>query len=178
MAVTQATGLLLPKQDDPNRPDQHPGYLPFRVSVGTHIPGAPEGDATANQPDPLDDEMADGHRLGAVAPPLHVFLRGFRGTRTQAHSFMFIPLVRYTAVNPRYRSVILPTALDDAALGQPDPLDDEVFSESASDGERFAEDLVGGGRGARQAHDPAQQLSDSEQSATGATGIWSIGGRV
>lgn len=95
-----------------------------------------------------------------------------------ANQFLTVPRVRYVMNNSRYVQVVLPVPADDAVAGQPDPLDDEVFSDSASYAEHdVPEAAVEVGRSTA-AHEADQVMNDGEVSQAGTIGIWSIAGRV
>jgi len=189
MATTKATGLIMPDAvaGTPGHITPrlaiagHPGYLEVGATTLSQ-PGLPEGDAATFQPE--DDEMLGGFETGAVAIP-H-FPRGAAGNRNAAHHFELSTVIRsrYTQSNPRYYHVVMPTPLEDGATGLPDPLDDEVYSVSASEGEKDGYPHGGQGQAAAEArksnlaHEVDQVMSDSEVSATGATGVWSFAGRT
>jgi hypothetical protein len=188
---SKATGLIMPKArfDTPGHINptyaiaNHPGYL----SVGAALllqPGLPEGDAATFQPE--DDEMLGGFETGAVAIP-H-FPRGAAGNASQGHDALRVSTavlsggIVYGSAAQYQR--LLPTPAEDATSGLPDPLDDEVYSEAASVTGRYSYPHAGTGppaaeaRKSNLAHQVDQVLGDSEPSASGATGVWSIAGRT
>jgi hypothetical protein len=191
VAQSKATGLLMPRSltgtvgriSPTYAIANHPGYL----SVGAALllqPGLPEGDTATVQPE--DDEMLGGFETGAVAIP-H-FPRGAAGNAVQAHDALRVTSVVLSGgivygSAAQYQR-LLPTPAEDATSGLPDPLDDEVYSEAASVTARYSYPHAGTGPPAAEArksilaHQVDQVLGDSEPSASGATGVWSIAGRT
>jgi hypothetical protein len=175
-----ATGLIMPALPDgqykrPAVSAGSPNYIPWRAGTEMVQPGHPLGDAAVTQPDALDDEMLSSVEVGVVAIP-H-FPRE-RWTINFAHHWEAVPRVKYTQQAAQYTNVILPEPVGDQYSAGLPPEGDEVFSQSDSEGEYDATPTPIEARPARPAHQVNQVMSDSEVSESGATGVWSIAGRV
>lgn len=148
--------------------------------VKTLNQGIPEGGPTADF-DPLGDLDEDRTGLtewGAVPVPAfpREAVRFFAGHETE---FTTLPMHAYTQANPRYQQVVFPEPMGDDASGLPEE-DSAVYSVSASDSAMWNRGRapVDEAQKANLAHQANLIMSDTEQSATGATGVWSIAGRA
>ena len=190
MAQTKATGLLMPKVPDgqTRRPPVtagSPGYIPAYASTGGRVATDQPLGAIDLQSDLEEDDTYGSVEVGVVAIPhfpreARMFFAG--------HGAKAIPIKElhtYTHQAPKYAQVLLPGLLGDDATGLPEEevFTDEVASVSASEGAKFGGNIRGSAipsemtRGT-QAHQANQIMSDAETSPTGATGVWSITGRV
>ena len=183
MASSTATGLIMPKgvtgAQGGEGANEHPGYTPWRAGTTLTQPGPAEGDTNLLETDPVDDENLSSVEVGVIAVP--AFPSGAGPLSSPAHAFQFStnPRVGYIMNNSKYVGKVLPTALGDTSSGLLEPDDDEFYSDSASYAEhdlvQAAKEMRNAGSGAHQVN---QIMSDTETSATGATGVWSIAGRV